>query len=57
MVLETLYALTSNTKLVKESMAKGQWNSLVYFSIFVGILCAQMLMFILVFPRCSDLLA
>lgn len=27
LVLETLYALTSNTKLVKEAMAKGLWNS------------------------------
>lgn len=29
MVLETLYALTSNTKIVKEAMAKGQCS---YFS-------------------------
>lgn len=27
LVLETLYALTSNTKLVKEAMAKGLYNS------------------------------
>lgn len=27
LVLETLYALTSNTKLVKEAMAKGLCNS------------------------------
>lgn len=31
MVLETLYALTSNTKIVKEAMAKGQCNSLCSF--------------------------
>ena len=31
MVLETLYALTSNTKIVKEAMAKGQCDS-VFFS-------------------------
>lgn len=32
-VLETLYALTSNTKIVKEAMAKGQCN--YYYSIFM----------------------
>ena len=30
-VLETLYALTSNTKIVKEAMAKGQCNSALFF--------------------------
>lgn len=30
-VLETLYALTSNTKLVKEAMAKGKCDFMFYF--------------------------
>lgn len=56
MVLETLYALTSNTKIVKEAMAKGQCNS-IFCSIFMWILSAWMLMLICLFPRCTDLLA
>lgn len=31
MVLETLYALTSNTKIVKEAMAKGQCSTVCLF--------------------------
>lgn len=34
MVLETLYALTSNTKLVKEAMAKGK-SSVFLFYLFI----------------------
>lgn len=32
MVLETLHALTSNTKIIKEAMAKGQCEYIFYYS-------------------------
>lgn len=55
MVLETLYALTSNTKIVKEAMAKGQC---VTITIFMLNLSVWMLMLTPLFLscRCSDLL-
>lgn len=50
LVLETLYALTSNTKLVKEAMAKGLCNSADCFllngSLFFRILNIWMSLFV-----------
>lgn len=59
MVLETLYALTSNTKLVKEAMAKGNSSDDVFCFVlfFNNLKFFQCLVNVFLFPRCSDLFA
>lgn len=68
MVLETLYALTSNTKIVKEAMAKGQCSTVclfvfvvVCFLVIAGYIYlnfeSQMFLLIFMSCRCSDLFA
>lgn len=66
MVLETLYALTSNTKIVKEAMAKGQCSTVFVFVVVCFLVIAgyvylnfESQMFLLIFMscRCSDLFA
>lgn len=49
MVLETLHALTSNTKLVKEAMAKGDLFSVDCF-VFMVALRKMLLMLFFLFP-------